>query len=189
MSTNPEPKTSIIVRELDKLMAANEGHANSVDSFAQRILGAKSVFVAGAGRSGLMGKAFAMRLMHLGMTAYVVGETITPGIAESDTLVLGSGSGGTGSLVGMAEKAKRIGSAVLLVTVNPESALARLADDLAVLPAAVKESSSESAATIQPMGSLFEQGLLLFYDAVVLKLMELKQLRGDTMFGKHANLE
>lgn len=185
-----EPYTSAITRELNRLMTdAALGQPEAVDCFAGRLLRANRVFVAGAGRSGLMGKAFAMRLMHLGIAAYVVGETITPGITESDSLVLGSGSGETASLAGMAEKAKRLGASVLLVTVNPDSTLARLADETAVLPAAAKEAAPGSETTIQPMGSLFEQGLLVYYDAVVLKLMELKRMSGSAMYGSHANLE
>ncbi|CAK6474840.1 hypothetical protein BFRIG_02960 [Peribacillus frigoritolerans] len=34
------------------------------------ILESKKVFVAGAGRSGLMGKSFAMRMMHMGIVAW-----------------------------------------------------------------------------------------------------------------------
>ncbi|MBB6638435.1 6-phospho-3-hexuloisomerase [Cohnella thailandensis] len=181
------PYAAVILGELDKLIGSASELPNKVDSFADKLMQSNRVFVAGAGRSGLMGKAFAMRLMHLGIQAFVVGETITPAISSSDTLVLGSGSGETGSLIGMADRAKRIGASVMLVTVNPESTLALMSDSVAALPAASKEASS--ASTVQPMGSLFEQGLLLFYDAIVLKLMELKQLRGDVMYGNHANLE
>ena len=68
------------------------------------------IFVAGAGRSGLCMRAFGMRLMHLGKTVYVVGETTTPSIAATDLLILGSGSGRTASLLAMAEQAQRRGA-------------------------------------------------------------------------------
>ena len=51
-----------------------------VRGFITELLNAKRIYVMGAGRSGLVAKAFAMRLMHLGMHAYVVGETITPAL-------------------------------------------------------------------------------------------------------------
>ena len=69
------------------------------------------IFVAGAGRSGLCMRALGMRLMHLGKTVYVVGETTTPSIAASDLLILGSGSGRTASLLAMAEQAQASGRA------------------------------------------------------------------------------
>ncbi|MCE4148411.1 6-phospho-3-hexuloisomerase, partial [Bacillus velezensis] len=52
-----------------------------------------------------------------------------------------------------------------------------------------KEETGGDRKTIQPMGSLFEQTLLLFYDAVILKIMEKKELNSADMFTKHANLE
>ena len=60
----------------------------------------------GAGRSGLVAKAFAMRLMHLGFTAYVVGETITPAMRPKDLLVIFSGSGRTKTIADIAETAR-----------------------------------------------------------------------------------
>lgn len=178
-----------IVRELEGLVSAAALISEQVDAFAKRAAEARRIFVAGAGRSGLMGKAFAMRLMHLGLTAHVVGESTTPGIGSGDILVLGSGSGETGSLISMAEKAQRAGASVLLVTIHPGSSIGRLADEIAALPAAAKEAAASSAVTVQPMGSLFEQGLLIFYDAVVLRLMELKEMDGPAMYASHANLE
>lgn len=159
------------------------------EGMAELLLRSGQIFVAGAGRSGLMGKAFAMRLMQAGQKAYVVGETVTPGIGPDDVLVLGSGSGETRGLVAMAEKAKAAGAAVALVTIQPDSALGRLADYTVKLPGAPKDQTGSSYATIQPMASLFEQTLLVFYDAVILRMMEQTGQTTDRMFGKHANLE
>lgn len=147
------------------------------------------VFLAGAGRTGLMGRAFAMRLMHMGIEAYVVGETITPGIGKEDTLIIGSGSGETKSLVSMAQKAKSAEASVVAVTINPASTIGSLADFCVRLPGSSKDRTTGSDVTIQPMGSLFEQTLLLFYDAVILRLMETTGLDTAQMFGRHANLE
>lgn len=73
---------------------------------AKRLEQAPRIFVIGEGRSGLMARAFAMRLMHLGAVSYVIGETITPAIAEGDILVAISGSGRTHHVVWTAEKPK-----------------------------------------------------------------------------------
>ncbi|MHA7964822.1 6-phospho-3-hexuloisomerase [Paenibacillus sp. CAU 1782] len=179
-----------IIEELQQSGAAiSEAGTEAGDRLASGLSGASSVFVGGAGRSGLMGKAFAMRLMHLGVRSYVVGETVTPGIGEGDWLVLGSGSGETGSLVSMAQKARQAGAQVAVVTIKPESTLGKFADITVVLPGATKEQHNGQRGSIQPMASLFEQGLLLFYDAIVLKLMELTGQDSENMFGKHANLE
>ncbi|PLR85317.1 MULTISPECIES: 6-phospho-3-hexuloisomerase [Bacillus] len=153
------------------------------------ILEAKKIFVAGAGRSGLMAKSFAMRMMHMGLDAYVIGETVTPNFETEDILIIGSGSGETKSLVSMAEKAKKIGGTVVAVTIFPESTIGQLADIAIKLPGSPKDKSENDYKTIQPMGSLFEQTLLIFFDAVILRFMEKKGLDSGTMFGRHANLE
>ena len=89
----------------------------------------------------------------------------------------------------MAEKAKELGATVAAVTIKPDSTIGKLADIVVELPGSPKHESGEEHATIQPMGSLFEQTLLLFYDAVILRYMDKKGLTSDTMFGRHANLE
>lgn len=160
-----------------------------VEQLADRILRSKQIFVAGAGRSGLMMRAFAMRLMQMGIEAYVVGETVTPNMKAEDTLIIGSGSGETRSLVPVAEKAKSLGGSVAVVTIFPESTLGNIAELAVKLPGAPKDQSSHSAQTIQPMGALFEQTLLVFCDAVILTIMEKQGLSSGAMFGRHANLE
>ena len=40
------------------------------------------VFVAGAGRSGLVLRMAAMRLMHLGLTVHIAGDTTTPAVVD-----------------------------------------------------------------------------------------------------------
>ncbi|RFU68203.1 6-phospho-3-hexuloisomerase [Bacillus sp. V59.32b] len=153
------------------------------------ILESKKVFVAGAGRSGFMGKSFAMRMMHMGIDAYVIGETVTSTFEKDDILIIGSGSGETKSLVSVAQKAKSIGGTVTIATIVPDSTIGKLADFTIKLPGSPKDQSESDYKTIQPMGSLFEQTLLLFYDAVILRFMEKKGLDSDKMYGKHANLE
>jgi 6-phospho-3-hexuloisomerase len=153
------------------------------------ILESKKVFVAGAGRSGFMAKSFAMRMMHMGIDSYVIGETVTPNYEKEDILIIGSGSGKTKSLVSMAEKAKGIGGKIAVVTIFPESTIGQIADITIKLPGSPKDQSENDYKTIQPMGSLFEQTLLLFYDAVILRFMEKKGFDTNKMYGRHANLE
>ncbi|MGE7609610.1 6-phospho-3-hexuloisomerase [Peribacillus frigoritolerans] len=153
------------------------------------ILESKKVFVAGAGRSGFMAKSFAMRMMHMGIDSYVIGETVTPNFEKEDILIIGSGSGETKSLVSMAEKAKSIGGKIATVTIFPDSTIGQLANITIKLPGSPKDQSEGDYKTIQPMGSLFEQTLLLFYDAVILRFMEKKGLDTNKMYGRHANLE
>ncbi|MQR94888.1 6-phospho-3-hexuloisomerase [Fictibacillus phosphorivorans] len=159
------------------------------EQLVDRILKSKKIFVAGAGRSGFMGKSFVMRMMHMGIDAYVVGETVTANLEEDDLLIIGSGSGETKTLVAIAEKAKSLGGTVAAITISPESTIGKLADITVRLPGITKDRSQGDFKTIQPMGSLFEQTMLLIYDAIILRFMEKKGLDSNKMYGKHANLE
>lgn len=159
------------------------------EKLINKILESKKIFVAGAGRSGFMGKSFVMRMMHMGIDAYVVGETVTANLDKDDLLIIGTGSGETKTLVAIAEKAKRLGGTVAAVTISPESTIGKLADIIVKLPGAPKDQKLGDYKTIQPMGSLFEQTMLLYYDALILRFMEKKGLDSNIMYGKHANLE
>jgi 6-phospho-3-hexuloisomerase len=166
----------------------------SAESLAQAgalIESSSRIFVAGAGRSGLCMRAFGMRLMHLGKTVHVVGETTTPGITATDLLILGSGSGRTTSLFAMAEQARRLGARFLLFTTDAESPLAVLSDLHVVIPAPsfrVMDETHDSI-SVQPLGTLFEQSMLILCDSLILGLMRRTRVSAVQMLAHHANLE
>lgn len=142
----------------------------------------RRIFVYGAGRSGLMLKAFAMRLAQAGRTVYVVGETVTPAIESDDLLILASASGNTASVCRYAKTAKEIGADLFILTASEHSELSGISCPDVRFCAPNKEDSGEG---IHLMGTLFEQALLLFCDQVVLLLGE----NADGMRRRHANLE
>lgn len=164
--------------------------SGAVDEMVQFLAQASSVFVAGAGRSGLMIRSFAMRLAHLGRSVQVVGDVTTRGIGRGDVLLVASGSGETRGILAMTKSAVEQGAKVGVVTIFPESSLARLAACLVLIPAPTPKSDREDPATsIQPMGALFEQSLLLTLDVMVMMLMEKLGQTSEQMFKLHANLE
>jgi len=152
---------------------------------------APRIFVAGAGRSGLCMKAFGMRLMHLGKTTYVVGETTTPGIAASDLLVVGSGSGRTAGLLTSASQTGQQGAKILLFTTKADSPLGRLAHQRVIIPAPAYRADDVQRArsSAQPLGTLFEQALFILCDVLILGLMRRSGADSVQMAGRHANLE
>lgn len=150
---------------------------------------APRVYVAGEGRSGLMGKAFAMRLMHLGLTVYAMGETITPAVRADDLVVVISGSGTTGGAVRTAEQAVKAGAGVHAITTDPASPLAEQADGVLVLPAATKYRRSDETPTIQPLSSLFDQVTHIVLDVVCLGLARRRQVDNRQARGAHSNTE
>ena len=168
------------------------GHVcnDSAEKLADAIIDAQTIFVAGAGRSGLAMKSFSMRLMHIGFDTYVVGETVTPSITDKDVLLIGSGSGSTSSLVTNASKADAIGATICLITIDENSQIAQVAEVVLTIPApSPKVNRDLGFRSVQPMGSLFEQSLLLTLDATVLLLMEKTGKTSELMFTRHANLE
>lgn len=163
---------------------------NDLHVLRQRILSARRVFVSGKGRSGLCMRAFAMRLMHLGLTSFVVDDVTTPAIASGDLLILGSGSGRTPSLLQYATKAKAVGASLALITAVPASPLSSQTECVVRIPApSVKATDAEQRASAQPMANLFEQCLWLLLDIITLQLMDELGSDGEQMFARHANLE
>jgi 6-phospho-3-hexuloisomerase len=149
---------------------------------------ADRIFVIGAGRSGLAMRSAAMRLMHLGLTVHVVGDTTTPAIRKGDLLIAASGSGTTNGIVAAAEKAVSVGATVIAFSTNTESPLARLSALVMVLPAAQKQDISH-VISAQYAGSLFEQAVLLLTDAIFQTLWKASGIAGEELWKQHANLE
>jgi 6-phospho-3-hexuloisomerase len=171
-------------------VALDRVDSRQCDRLVQGILQAEHVFVAGRGRSGLQMSAFAMRLMHLGLKVYVVEEVTTPGITSVDFLLIGSGSGKTASLIQYANRAKELYASVGLITADPRSEIASLADLVVEIPAPTPKSDRLSGRTsFQPMGSLFEQSLGIFLDILILQIMKEEDIDSRQMFARHANLE
>jgi len=163
----------------------------SVVRLLDEIDDARRVFVAAAGRSGFGVRGFAMRLMHMGRDVHVVGDVTTPSIAAGDLLLIGSGSGSTGSLVNMANKARSLGARIALVTIDPCSPIGEIADAVVTIPAPSPKARNamDAVETVQPMGSLFEQSMSVLLDSMVVMLMQRHGLNSDDMFKRHANLE
>jgi 6-phospho-3-hexuloisomerase len=162
---------------------------DEVTALADRLDTARRVFVAGEGRSGFMAKAFAMRLMHLGLPVHVIGETTTPSVARGDVIVGVSGSGTTAGTVRVAEQAARVGATVHAVTTDPDSPLTRHADVVLTVPAATKHRRAGEAATIQPLSSLFDQATHIVLDVVCLQLAERRGVDNAAARAAHANTE
>ncbi len=156
------------------------------------------VLVMGAGRSGLVGRAFAMRLMHLGFNVYVLGETITPSIGKGDVVVAISGSGRTQLIVTAAEAAKKVSATIIAITSYPDSPLGKLADIVVEIPGRTKLAPDIDYFARQilgiheplaPLGTLFEDTALVFLDGVVVELMHRLGKSEADMRARHANIE
>lgn len=143
------------------------------------------MFLFGRGRSGLVARALAIRLVHLGVRAYVVGESITPPVGRGDLVLLFTGSGETFSVTLTGEIAKRQGAKVAAITADAESEIVEHAGTVVVLP--VKADERQPA--LAPLGTMFEQAALVVCDALVAQLMDALGETEASMRRRHATLE
>ena len=160
----------------------------SAEAMVDAIRGASRVFVVALGRSGMLARMFAMRLMQIGLTAHVVGDVTTPAIAAGDLLIAISGSGRTETVVAMARKARGFGAGVLAITSSAATPLAELANGVVVLRAGSVK-SDVSTPTRLPLANALEQAMGIYLDCVGAMLAERLGMDNAVMMRRHANLE
>jgi 6-phospho-3-hexuloisomerase len=173
----------LIIDKISGILAATDG---SYDEKLTTMLDkASRIFVSGAGRSGLIGRFFAMRLMHSGYDVSVVGEIVTPSIKKGDLLIIISGSGETEQLVAFTKRAKEIGAQIVLISAKSDSTIGDMAD--AVFQIGNPEQYGKVVG--MPMGTVFELSTLLFLEALISHVIHEKGIPEEEMRSRHANLE
>ena len=180
--------SSKVIYEISQVMAKVK--EDEVRGFIDLIVNAKTIVTCGAGRMGMMAKAFAMRLSHLDYNAFNLGDSNVPRIGHDDLLVVCSGSGETKTIVELARIAKYHEAKIGLITSRKMSSIEKLSDRKVVLPSCSKVIDDDGAVTtIQPMTSLTEQCSLIFLDAIVLMMIELCDHSAEKMKHNHSILE
>lgn len=144
------------------------------------------IFVYGAGRSGLVAKAFAIRLVHLGFQTFVIGETITAPVKKGDLVIIISGSGETIPAVMTAEIARKLGAHVVSITGKMKSEIAKYADITLFISATCNDEKRKKYA---PLGTLFEASVWILLDSIIADLLDSKNETEEKMRGRHATLE
>ncbi len=143
---------------------------------------APAIFVYGAGRSGIIGRAFAMRLVQTGLTAYVIGESVTPIVRQGDAVFILSNRGESYSSIQTANIVRREGADLIVLTARPTSKLAHAATILLAL--ALPEEPERPA--FAPLGTLFESASLRLTDGLVAELMRVRGESEESMRRRHA---
>jgi len=167
---------AMISAEIGRLLSQVD--AREASRLVDALAASQGVFVTGEGRSGLIARAFATRLMHLGLPVHVVGEAVTPAAGAGDLLIAVSGSGATLVACAHAQAARALGMQVAAVTASPGSPLVALSD-LQLLISGPSE---------QYGGSLFEQAALAALDALALLLQRRLGQTAADLEARHANL-
>ena len=178
----------------------------TVDAIAAGIAERGRVFLIGSGRSGKVLEAMAIRLGHLGIAAHVAGSPECPPVREDDLVLVGSGSGRTARSLGLAEGARAAGATLAVITADPDSPIAGLAETVVDIPAPVTlgdgstglaaDGSTGLAAggstglaadgTPHTLRSLFEECLLIVCDGMCRLVQDRLGLSTDDMQARHA---
>jgi 6-phospho-3-hexuloisomerase len=161
-----------------------------LDSLLDTIVAARRIALHGVGREGLMMRAFAMRLFHLGYDVSVVGDMTVPHLSKGDLLILSAGPGYFSTIDALRAIAQRDGAKVFCVTAQRDGKTPGACDGVLVIPAqTMADDRGEKPASILPMGSLYELAMFALFEIIVLELLE----RTGKSFGaardRHTNLE
>lgn len=171
---------------------------STLDDFARILISANRIFVMGAGRSGLVAKSFAMRLMHIGFQVYVVGEIVTPAVTAGDVVVAISGSGNTRTISEFGDICKKLNVKLITVTSSKDSTLGRMSDLVVVIDGKQKPSPGKeymerqlrgNHKSLTPLGTLFELTVAVFLDAFIAKLMVIRGVDESFLKQRHTVLE
>ena len=182
-----QSKINTILSEIQIVLAKVDDQ--QVDQLITEILNSKKIVVCGAGRVGMAIRGFGMRLGHLGLNAYTLGDSTVPGISKDDLLIVASGSGETQTIFDLVAIASKNNCRIATITGNIESRIGKLSHTVVKITAPSKTKAVENFISIQPMTTLNEQCLGLFFDAVCLKLMDRMEETHDSMWARHSNLE
>ena len=159
---------------------------NDIDKVITLFFEANRIFVYGAGRSGLVSRAFAIRLVHLGFQTFVIGETIGAPVKKDDLVFVISGSGEAIPTVMTAEIARNIGAKLVVVTGERKSRITKFADIAIFLSAGCKDNERKQLA---PLGTLFEASAWILLDSIIAEIMRRKGETEESMQSRHATLE
>ncbi len=179
------------------LMVINRLDEDQVNEMIETILESDSIFIVGSGRSELIGKAFAMRLMHLGFNVHVVGEVTTPAINDTDCLIAISGSGETKVVTIAAQTANEINATVVGITTNTKSTLSKHLNVTVKIESKSKEPWEHPTSHVlkgnyddmAPMGTLFEDSTHLFLDGLIAEFMARLGKKEIDLKKRHAIIE
>jgi 6-phospho-3-hexuloisomerase len=92
----------------------------------------------------------------------------------------------------MANKAKKVGAKLALITIYPDSSIGKLADIIVQINAATTKGDKNSdIKSIQPGANMFEQSMLLLCDAIVIRIIDVNHIEDSNanLMKTHANLE
>ena len=189
--TMTDALASLAARAADELKeAATATDPAGFEAMLSELAAAKRIALAGVGREGLMMRALTMRLFHMGLDAHVVGDMTTPPLGPGDLLVVSAGPGDFSTIRGLVGVARDAGARTACVTAQPKAPVPALCDTVLTIPAqTMANDQGPAAASVLPMGSLYEGAQYLVFECLVLALRDRLGVTPETMRANHTNLE
>jgi 6-phospho-3-hexuloisomerase len=153
-----------------------------IDDIVDAILAAETIFIYGVGRSGLVGKSFAVRLVQMGLDVHFVGDMTTPIVESNDLVIIISNTGETMSAVQTANIVRRIGAKVVSVTSAAHSKLGSASNIILEITPCRDDQRKKYA----PLGTLFEVATSILLDSLVPMLMARLNQSESSLRRRHA---
>lgn len=183
--------TSIVENEISQVLDSIPEY--KVNEFVSLLLKGGKVCGYGAGRMGYGLRAFMMRLNHLGIPASFINDTYCAPLEPKDIFIVTSGSGKTKSVLEYLKIAKEHNVYTIAITGDPESPMAKMADHVITFKSSNGGLNSEDNDTkinsIQPMTSLNEQAMFVFFDIIAVMLIEKLGIKKVDEKKFHFNIE
>ena len=174
------------LRELETVALALDD--TQVEAACQTIAKASKIVLYGCGREGLMMRALAMRLHHLGLNVAMQGDMAAPPLGPGDLFLCSAGPGELSTVTALMGVAQRDGAQVLMITAEPDQPSPRRAGQLLVIPAQTMARDQGGVSTL-PMGSLFEGAMFLVFEIMILRLAAILGQTPEAMRSRHTNME
>jgi len=184
MKSDVEEAIAYLCRTVPENLKIDEDSLNAINEMIDAMISAKKIFLYGVGRSGLVAKGFAIRLVQLGLDVFFVGESNTPMVESDSMAIIISNTGQTMSAVQTANIIRRIGAKAIAITSNPQSKLAHAASTNIIIASNVLE--DDERLTLAPMGTIFEEATSLLLDGIVSVLMKRLKETDHSMRRRHA---
>ncbi len=183
--------TDLARRAADEMKDAACGvDAGEMDALLAALAKARRIVLAGVGREGLMMRALAMRLFHMGLDAHVAGDMTTPPVGPGDLLLVSAGPGSFSTMAALVGVARSAGAATACITAQPEGAVPQTCDHVLSIPAqTMADDQVDRPASVLPMGSLYEGAQYIVFEIMVLMLRDRIGVTPETMRANHTNLE
>ena len=167
----------------------------NIEQVVSLIMGVEKIYVLGIGHTGMFGKILSMKLNHVGLTAYTVFDEVNPPITKDDLFIAISQSGQTKTIVALAEKAKSIGSKVLGISANEDSALAEISDAFLKVDKRAEGVSFSALSGIGESkhenlsGTLFGFNMYVLFYTLVIMIAGQRGESAESIDSRHANLQ